>query len=92
MPQNPSHTISTLTDINISDLDRVEMSTYRAESTGGWLLIYFTTPPSMLTIDQGRLSSWTWLPEMSLSSTLLPLGPRHSRAEEVGYLIYLTTY
>ena len=37
MPQNPSHTISTLANVSINDLDRVEMTTYLAETTVGRL-------------------------------------------------------
>lgn len=40
IPRNPfsdSHTISTLTDVAVNDLDRMEMSTYQSEDTSGWL-------------------------------------------------------
>ena len=40
VPRNPftgPHAISTLTDVAVSDLDRVEMSTYQARDTGGRL-------------------------------------------------------
>lgn len=40
VPRNPftsPHAISTLTDVAVSDLDRVEMSTYQARDTGGQL-------------------------------------------------------
>ena len=42
MPRNPftdSHAISTLTDISVNDLDRVEMSTYQEEATDRLLCI-----------------------------------------------------
>ena len=40
VPRNPftnSHAISTLTDVAVTDLDRVEMSTYQTGDTGGRL-------------------------------------------------------
>ena len=40
VPTNPftgPHAISALTDVAVSDLDRVEMSTYQARDTGGRL-------------------------------------------------------
>ena len=59
-PRNPftdSHAISTLTNVSVNDLDRVEMSTYRLETTDGRLYISFSALPSMLTSVQGQLSS-----------------------------------
>lgn len=52
LPRNPftdSHAISTLTNVSVNDLDRVHMSTYRAETSDGRLWISFTAPSSMLT-------------------------------------------
>ena len=46
IPGNPftdSHAISTLTDVTVNDLERVEMSTYAAGDTGGWFWISFTS-------------------------------------------------
>ena len=35
-PFSDSHRISTITDLSVDDLDRVEMSTYHEETTNGW--------------------------------------------------------
>lgn len=46
MPRNPftdSHAISTLTDMTVGDLDRIEMSTYQDKDTGGRLYISHST-------------------------------------------------
>jgi hypothetical protein len=62
--------VSSLTDVNVDDLDLVEMSTYLAGDSDGQLWIYFTTLARTLTADQRELSCWTWLLKISLYSTL----------------------
>ena len=52
MPRNPftdSHAISSLTDVSVMDLDRVEMSTFHNEDNGGRLWISFIALLSLLT-------------------------------------------
>ena len=56
MPRNPSHAIATLTDVPVNDLNRVEMSTYHAESTNCRFQIYFMALPGVLTSEQVQLS------------------------------------
>ena len=56
MPRNPSHAIATLTDVPVNDLNRVEMSTYHAESTNCQFQIYFMALPGVLTSEQVQLS------------------------------------
>ena len=34
-PFSDTHEVSTLTDVDISDLNQVEMSTFQSEATGG---------------------------------------------------------
>jgi hypothetical protein len=96
-PFTDSHAISTLTNVPVEDLDRVEMSTYHVETTDGRLSISFKALQSILTRDQRQLSSWTWLLKISLSSTLsLLFRPRPSPATgqtgKVRYLLCPTTY
>ena len=83
IPRNPftdSHAISSLTDVSVIELDRVEMSTFQDEDNGG-RSCSFIALPSPLTSDQRQLLSWTWLPMINLSSTsLAPTQQRLSRA------------
>jgi hypothetical protein len=41
-PFTDSYAVSTLTDVAVNDLDRVEMSTYQDGDVGGRLWIFFT--------------------------------------------------